>query len=154
MTTVFVAAEKILNWDADGSLLVDKTASAILASHSKNNRFIVYFAPSRFGLLFESRKETQEAWDYLAASLKLVGFSPNEVFLFEDEIETKPFEDVITSLGEDEMAILYSNDALDAELSKSLGIRIVEAIPANISSIWQRFNLKNVIRSLFAAIQA
>ena len=154
MTTVFVAAEKLMNWDSDGGLLVDKAAASILASHSENNRFIVYFAPSRFGMCFESRQETQEAWDYFAASLKMAGFTPNEELLFEDEIKTSPFVDILASLEEGERAILYSNDELDAELSDSLGIRIVEAIPANISSIWQRINPRHAFRALFAAIQA
>ncbi len=154
MTTVFVAAEKLMNWDSEGSLLVDRAAASILASHSENNRFIVYFAPSRFGMCFESRQETQEAWDYFAASLKFAGFTPNEVLLFEDEIQTAPFVDILASLDKEERAILYSNDELDAELSDSLGIRIVEEIPANISSIWQRINIRHAFKTLFAAIQA
>lgn len=154
MTTVFVAAEKLMSWNSDGSLSVDEAVASVLTSYREDNRIIVYFAPVRFGLFFESRRETQQAWDYMASALRNAGFEPDDVILFEDAVEQVPFVDILATLDKHDRALLYSDDPSDLDLCDGLGIQKVDVLDAGSSSLWHRIHLRQVFKTLLAAIQA
>lgn len=152
MTTVYVAAEKLMTWSQDGHMSLDESLIYTLRTHCKNNRFVVYFAPVRFGLWFDGRNEVEDAWQYIDRALNAAGFRPNKVFLFNEEIEIKDFqEDLENQIKNQATAIVFSDAEQDDALCQALDIRKVSEIPANISNMWQKIDIRRAFRTFVAA---
>ena len=92
MTTAYVAAEKFIQWSENGQLVIDESLADAISSHRKNHRFVIYFAPARFGLWLEDRREVEEAWHYLESSLKATGMPVQEVMLFDHDVDVVRFQ--------------------------------------------------------------
>lgn len=152
MTTVYVAAEKLMTWAQDGRMSVNESLIDTLRTHCKNNRFVVFFAPVRFGLWFDGRNEVEDAWQYMARVLKAAGFQPADVFLFDEDIEISKFQNDLKKQDERQSAaIIFSESAQDEGLAQVLNIRKVSEIPANISNMWQKIDIRRAFRTFVAA---
>ena len=152
MTTVYVAAEKLMNWTQDGHISIDENLIRTFVSHCTNNRFVVYFAPVRFGLWFDGRNEVEDAWHYIERALTAAEFHPDDVILFNEEVSEEPFvHDMEKQNLQNSLAVIFSDAPQDEALSLSLGIRKVTEIPANISNMWQKINIRRVLRTFVAA---
>lgn len=150
MTTAYVAAEKFIQWNTDGQLVIDEALADAIASHRKNHRFVIYFAPARFGLWLEDRREVEEAWRYLESSLKAAGVDTNDAILFDHDAEAAQFADDMAQNDSDQ-CVIVSDDARDADLSRELNIRCVSEIPADISGMWRKLGIRRILRTLVAA---
>ncbi len=150
MTTAYVAAEKFIQWNTDGQLVIDESLADAIASHRKNHRFVIYFAPARFGLWLEDRREVEEAWQYLETSLKAAGVATNDVMLFDHDVEAAQFADDMAQNDSDQ-CVIVSDDAHDEALSRELNIRCVADIPADISGMWRKLGIIRILRTLVAA---
>lgn len=77
-TTLYIALERLIDMqDASEWKLIEPIASS-LATHKRDCRFVAAFAPHRFGLIFESRDEVDEAWAYIRSWLGKQGFNFDE----------------------------------------------------------------------------
>lgn len=152
MTTVYAAAEKLMMWDEDGGICINKDVLHALMGHTRNNRVVVYFAPPRFGLSYDDRSEVNEAWQYLSNTLKRNGFEPDDVILFDDEVTEYPFSsDIEVQPIQNSVAFILSDAPQDEALSLSLGFQLIHEIPQNISNQWPKVDLRRTLRSLIAA---
>jgi hypothetical protein len=152
MTTVYVAAEKLVTWSPDGQVCPNKNLIDTILTHCQNNRFVVYFAPARFGLMLEDRCEVEDAWHYFERSLRTYGFHPHNVILFDEEVDEVPFvQDQTNQDMQNSISIIFSDNPNDEKLSLSLGIRKVSEIPSNISSMWQKISIRRALRTFVAA---
>ena len=150
MTTAYVAAERFIHWNAKGQLEIDEQLATAIASHRRNNRFIIFFAPARFGLLFDDRRDVEEAWDYLSAALRAFGMVPDGVMLFDHDVNVAEFlRDMECHTNEE--ALIVSDDTRDEVLGHALGIRCIHDVPANISGVWQKLSIRRILRTLVAA---
>lgn len=152
MATVYAAAEKLMKWDEDGRLSVDKKVIDSLNAHSKNNRIVVYFAPPRFGLSYEDKSEVNDAWNYLSNTLKRHGFEADDTILFDDEVTEFPFSsDIQSQTIQNSVAFILSDAAEDEILSLSLGFQLIHEMPSKISSQWEKVSIRRTLRALIAA---
>ena len=156
MTTVYVAAEKLMIWNKEGHLSLDESLIDTLRIHSKSNRFVIYFAPARFGLWFDGQNEVEDAWRYIAHGLKPTGFHPADVFLFNEDAETEIFQKDLAAQPENQATALILSDApCDETLAQTLGIQKVTEIPSHISSLWKKIDIRRAFKTFVAAaIQA
>lgn len=77
-TTLYIAVERLIDMqDASNWKLIEPVASS-LATHKRDCRFVATFAPHRFGLIFESRDEVDEAWGYIRSWLGKRGYRFDE----------------------------------------------------------------------------
>ena len=150
MTTAYVAAEKFIQWNSDGQLIIDEALADAIASHRKNHRFVIYFAPARFGLWLEDHREVTEAWQYLESSLKAAGVNTSDAILFDHDVEAAQFADDMARNCND-TCVIVSDDARDADLGRELNIRCVREIPADISGMWRKLGIRRILRTLVAA---
>ncbi len=150
MTTAYVAAEKFIQWREDGQLVIDESLADAISSHRKNHRFVIYFAPARFGLWLEDRREVEEAWHYLESSLKATGMPVQEVMLFDHDVDVVRFRQDMQDHPE-EQVVIVSDDEKDANMSRELNVRCLHEIPANISGMWQKLSIRRMLRTLVAA---
>ena len=152
MATVYAAAEKLLKWDEDVNICVNKEVLHSLIVHARNNRIVVYFAPARFGLSYDERSEVNDAWHYLSTTLSQHGFEPDDVILFDDEVNETPFSSDIESQPiHNSVAFILSDAPQDEVLSLSLGFQLIHEIPADISSQWPKLDIRRTLRSIIAA---
>lgn len=151
MTTVYVAAEKLMSWNPDGRMFIHEDLVSTINTHCNNNRFVVYFAPLRFGLLFDSHDEVEEAWQYIENALHAVGFVPDDCILFDEDAKPEPFLKDLAENVHHETALIFSNSEEDEKLSQETGVRRVTEIPAGISNIWHRISISRALRSIAAA---
>lgn len=152
MTTVYVAAEKLMTWTQDGHISIDENLTQTLINHCQNNRFVVYFAPARFGLWFDGRNEVEDAWRYINHALKATKFQPDHVLLFDEEVSEEAFiQDLSEQDTQHAVGVIFSDAPQDEAISLSTGIRKVSEIPANISNMWQKISIRRVLRTFVAA---
>ena len=150
MTTAYVAAEKFIHWSENGQLAIDESLADAISSHRRNHRFVIYFAPARFGLWLEDRREVEDAWHYLESSLKATGMPVEEVMLFDHDVDVMQFRQDMQN-HPDAQNVIVSDDEKDATMSRELNIRCLHEIPANITGMWQKFSIRRMIRMLVAA---
>lgn len=150
MTTVYIDAEKLISWNADGRMVIHEDVIEDLATHRQGSRFIVYFAPMRFGLYLDD-DEVNEAWTYLEEALDGVGFEPDGVIFLSQNVSTEPFLADLKENAVQDRVFLLSDCDEDEALSRKLGIRKVSEIPSHPSNFWQKLNLSRALRSIVAA---
>ena len=150
MTTVFIAAEKLMSWKPNGRMLVHEDLVSTIARMHGKHRFVVYFVPRRFGLFFESRSETETAWEYLGDALRGLGFVPEKTVLFDDDCDDAPFVHDLAAQPYAEQPILFSDDAQDAERCDRLGVRRVTELPC-VAGFWRKRSLRDTLRAIASA---
>lgn len=64
-TTLYVALERLVDISNASAWRLDQTLAASLKSHHDQYRIVAAFAPHRFGLIFDSQDEIDEAWNYM-----------------------------------------------------------------------------------------
>ena len=150
MTTAYVAAEKFIHWNDKGQPTIDESLASAIASHRKNNRFVIFFAPARFGFWFEDKQEVEEAWHYLENALCSAGMHPKEVMLFDHEVDADRFVHDMQAHPNDN-AVIVSDEPCDQTLSQTLGIRCIHEIPADMSGMWPKLSIRRILRTLIPA---
>ena len=78
-TTLYVALERLIDMQDPSSWKLDRALSASIRSHQAECTVVAVFAPHRFGLIFESREETEDAWRYIYGWLRRKGLSFEDV---------------------------------------------------------------------------
>lgn len=137
-TTLYVALERLIDMSDASAWKLDKVLSESLRSHQSDCLIIAVFAPHRFGLIFESREETEDAWRYIQNWLKRQGLV---------------FEDRFVLLRQDADTSGFSRQASGWWLANRAdacaivpNLRIIEELPAQPVTLSQR------LRRMFAAV--
>ena len=150
MTTVYIAAEKFMTWTEEGRLSFNEPLIHTIHKHCSHYRFVLYFAPKRFGLLFQEKNELEKAWQYMNQYLKRLGFVAQDVFLFDEDIEIQTFKTDIEH-QKDEMPLVFSDAKQDDILCQTLQIRKVSEIPCLSPHAWEKTNVRSILRSILSA---
>ena len=149
MTTVYIAAEKLMSWKPNGRMLLHDVST--FAQLHENHRFVVYFIPCRFGLFFASREEAEEAWTYLDDALRASGFVADRSLVFEDECTFAPFLKDRAQYARGDSAVVFSDDAQDDALAEAMGIRRITEVPAPVTHFWEKLSIRSALRTVAAA---
>lgn len=135
-TTVYVALERLIDMTEASNWKLNTDLAESLRSHRSECSFVAAFAPHRFGLIFESRDEVNEAWNYIHGWLEKRGLK------FEAQCVTLKSDSDTTEFVQKDALWLASNSD---KVEDSCGIKIVDSLPESVS-ISQR--LKNMVAAI------
>lgn len=150
MTTVYIAAEKFMTWTEEGRLSFNEPLIHTIHTHCSQYRFVLYFAPKRLGLLFQGKAEIEKAWQHIRQSLKRLGFVPDDVFLFDEDVEIQAFQADIERQN-DGHHLVFSHAEQDDALCQTLNLRKISEIPCILPHAWQKSHVRSILRSILAA---
>ena len=137
-TTLYVALERLIDMQDPSSWKLDRALSASIRSHQAECTVVAVFAPHRFGLIFESREETEDAWRYIYGWLRRKGLS------FEDRFVLLRADADASGFTPRETGWWLANDAdMSADVPN---LRLIRDLPSRPETFAGR------LRRLFAAV--
>jgi len=131
-TTLYVALERLIDMSEPSDWKLDETLARSMMTH--DCRLVAAFAPHRFGLIFETREEVEEAWSYIRSWLSRKGLH------FESRCVLLKADGDTTELRS-ESGWWLANSA-DAQ-AWAPNLRIIDNLPAARASLSQR--IKNLL---------
>ena len=152
MKTLYIAAEKLVTWNDNGQLAVNDDSIEALMSHVAATRFIVCFAPSRFGLLFEDRRELHEAWSFIETALRRSGFTAHHTILFERDADVLSImNDAAEFTAGEQRPVFFTDDPQDLEIAQCLNMKCISEIPVEFSGTWRKIQIRRALKTIVAA---
>ncbi len=92
-TTLYVALERLIDMSDASCWKLNQTLVNAVISHRSDCRLIAAFAPHRFGLIFETREEIDEAWRYIRLWLAKNGLVfEHKCVLLKNDADTTEFD--------------------------------------------------------------
>ena len=137
-TTLYVALERLIDMKDASSWKLDHALSESIRSHQSECSVVAVFAPQRFGLIFESREETEDAWRYIYGWLRRKGLS------FEDRFVLLRADADASGFTSREAGWWLANEAdMHADVPN---LRLIHDLPARPVTLASR------LRRVFAAV--
>ncbi len=131
-TTLYVALERLIDMSEPSNWKLDETLARSMMSH--DCRLVAAFAPHRFGLIFDTREEIDEAWQYMRSWLARKGLCfESRYVLLKSDCDTTELRN--------ETGWWLANKA-DTD-SWAPNLKIIDNLPAARASLSQR--IKNLL---------
>ena len=151
MKSLYIAAEKLVKWNDHGQLAVERATTTALCSHRTTTQFVVCFAPARFGLYFDDRRDVEEAWKVMADVLNEAGFVAHRVVMFDEDIDWGVLRRA--RLVEDPAPVFLTDSDDDRAMARGLGMKCISDVPVQFAR--RRVDVPYAVKTLFhAAVRA